>query len=335
MEGSEMGTGTVTYGPVLWTNIGTRILAAFNFGGSIWAKTIYEFDASTLKILGAPFKGHTQNVNGLAISSDSALLASASHDGIKLWAFESRQLLASFHDINAVTHLLLTAVTNANIVVFSPDTQQLAYTTYNRVHNLYICDIPPNIRASIGLATKGHLTETSATVEDLLGSDAPSRSRRPATPHFIYCAPNLPIPLPTRDPQQHVFLLHLRKFFRSSFPMEAVAPVLHEHHRDRLDIPATSRLHPIHSPSEAATQGRSYVGPRENHILAPIVDVPHAQGKQRNAAAGAPKQHDEDQPLQRRPTLETMAVAGFVSASSHSADILDYYSRSHCAIDWT
>src|SRR6266436_4396543 len=29
-------------------------------------------------------------------------------------------------------------------------------------------------------------------------------------------------------------------------------------------IPATSRLHPIHSPSEATTQGRSRVGPREN-----------------------------------------------------------------------
>ncbi|OAX33621.1 hypothetical protein K503DRAFT_509734 [Rhizopogon vinicolor AM-OR11-026] len=40
------------------------------------------------------------------------------------------------------------------------------------------------------------------------------------------------------------------------------------------------------------------------------------------------------QALQRRPMLETIAVAGFASASSHFVDILDYYSRSHCAIDW-
>ncbi|OAX39076.1 hypothetical protein K503DRAFT_112036, partial [Rhizopogon vinicolor AM-OR11-026] len=90
--------------------------------------------------------------------------------------------------------------------------------------------------------------------------------------------------------------------------------------RDPLDIPATSRLHPIHSPSEVTTQGHSRVGPRENrtpappaissapfttrlanwwpvhagHTAPPIVDVPLAQGTQRYATAGGPKQQDED-----------------------------------------
>ncbi|KIK32487.1 hypothetical protein CY34DRAFT_48551, partial [Suillus luteus UH-Slu-Lm8-n1] len=64
------------------------------------AKTIYEFDASTLETVGTPFTGHTEIVRGLALSFDSAFLASASHDDtIKLWAFESRQLLASFDTV--------------------------------------------------------------------------------------------------------------------------------------------------------------------------------------------------------------------------------------------
>ncbi|OAX33623.1 WD40 repeat-like protein [Rhizopogon vinicolor AM-OR11-026] len=253
------GGGTVTYAPVLWTNKGTRILAVFNFSDSddSSSSTFYEFDASTLETVGAPFKGHTDNINGLAHSSDGALIASTSFDNtIRLWAFESRQLLTSFH------------VSNPNIVVFSTDVQQLACTTYDHDdNNIYICNVPPNILASIGLATKGH-PKTGATLQDLLDPDAPSRPRRrhnSATPRFISCAPNQPIPLPTRDPQQHIFLRHLRKFLRSSSPTEVVPPVLNEHLRDPLDIPATSRLHPIHSPSEATTQGHSRVGPRENH----------------------------------------------------------------------
>ncbi|KAG2335402.1 WD40 repeat-like protein, partial [Suillus weaverae] len=48
-------------------------------------KTIREFDASTLETVGVPFEGHTSTVSGLALSSDCALLASASWDVIKLW----------------------------------------------------------------------------------------------------------------------------------------------------------------------------------------------------------------------------------------------------------
>ncbi|KIK35040.1 hypothetical protein CY34DRAFT_96850, partial [Suillus luteus UH-Slu-Lm8-n1] len=53
------------------------------------AKTIYEFDASTLETVGTPLEGHTKGIVGLALSSGGALLASSSHDNtIKLWAFE-------------------------------------------------------------------------------------------------------------------------------------------------------------------------------------------------------------------------------------------------------
>ncbi|OJA15167.1 hypothetical protein AZE42_10079 [Rhizopogon vesiculosus] len=85
----------ITFAPVFWTNKET-ILAAFNFD-DLAATTIYEFDASTLETVGTPFEGHTKVINGVALSFDGGLLASASGDHtIRLWAFESRQLLASF-----------------------------------------------------------------------------------------------------------------------------------------------------------------------------------------------------------------------------------------------
>ncbi|KAJ8579916.1 WD40 repeat-like protein, partial [Rhizopogon salebrosus TDB-379] len=77
--------------PVFWTTKDRTIVTAFAFNTE-YAKTIYEFDSSTLETVGTPFEGHTGPITGLALSFDSALLASASIDHtIKLWAFESRQ----------------------------------------------------------------------------------------------------------------------------------------------------------------------------------------------------------------------------------------------------
>jgi WD40 repeat protein len=118
--------------PVFWTTTDRTIVAAFSFTYDS-PVMIYEFDASTLETVGAPFKGHTDTIIGLALSSDCALLASASDDHtIKLWAFESRQLLASFH------------VMFSHHLIFSPDSRQLAYTTqYNT--KIYLCNTPPDI----------------------------------------------------------------------------------------------------------------------------------------------------------------------------------------------
>jgi WD40 repeat protein len=136
--------------PVFWTNNNKNILAAFSFirGDDEGAKTIYEFDASTLKTVGTPFEGHTKHVRGLALSFGGALLASASDDDtIKLWAFESRQLLASFD------------VRNPGVLILSPDSRKLAYTTSTTVppsnsdldyptftvYKICICDTPPDV----------------------------------------------------------------------------------------------------------------------------------------------------------------------------------------------
>ncbi|KAG2341993.1 kinase-like protein [Suillus weaverae] len=128
-----------THAPVFWTTEDKSIVAAFSFtdDAPIEAKTIYEFDSSTLKTIGAPFEGHTHVITCLALSPDCALLASTSNgDTIKLWAFESRQLLASFH------------VSFAYHIILSPDSHQLAYTAEGDI-KIYICDIPPDILASI------------------------------------------------------------------------------------------------------------------------------------------------------------------------------------------
>jgi len=130
-----------TFTPIFWTNKNKTIIAIFKFnftadwGQNDFSKTIYEFDAVTLETVGASFEGHTKNVNDLALSSDGALLASSSNDDtIKLWAFESRQVLASF-DVHHPYHLLL-----------SPDSRQLVYAINTKDdYKIYICDTPPDV----------------------------------------------------------------------------------------------------------------------------------------------------------------------------------------------
>ena len=146
--------------PLFWTTKDRTIVAAIT-----WfprpaddnnyhrqpANTINELDALTLESVGAPCED-TNHIDRLALSLDCALLASASHDGIKLWAFESRQLLASFHIHYDVYH-----------ITFSPNSRQLAYSEFGQPTEfrdfriptkygppkVYICDIPPNILARI------------------------------------------------------------------------------------------------------------------------------------------------------------------------------------------
>ncbi|KAG1786468.1 quinon protein alcohol dehydrogenase-like superfamily [Suillus plorans] len=141
--------------PVFWTTKGKSITAVFA-SESDDIDTIHEFDASTLKTVGDSFQGHTDHIWSLALSFDCLLLASASSDTIKLWSFESRQLLASFN-VQALHSLIL-----------SPDSHQLAYTTLNEAR-IYVCDIPANILASIGLAK-----ETSAHLAKLLDVCGPA-----------------------------------------------------------------------------------------------------------------------------------------------------------------
>jgi WD40 repeat protein len=135
--GKPTGRGIAT-SPIFWTNKNKTIIAAFEFHFTAdldvydFSNTIYEFDAVTLETVGASFQGHTKLIDGLALSSDGTLLASSSSsdDTIKLWAFESRQVLASFD------------VQNTDCLIFSPDSCQLVYTTYENGSKICICDTP-------------------------------------------------------------------------------------------------------------------------------------------------------------------------------------------------
>ncbi|KAJ8585889.1 WD40 repeat-like protein [Rhizopogon salebrosus TDB-379] len=225
--------GHGTYAPVFWTNKET-ILAAFAFDEvvdddrGVVAMTIYEFDSSTLETIGAPFEGHTDVIYGLALSFDGALVASTSDDNtIKLWAFESRQLLASFYVLNPYT------------LTLSPGSRQLAYTTGDE-NKIFICNTPPEVLASIGLAPENNVTTPgNSTLRDPLNFDAPRRRanvrRNPAASPVLSFPPRLQRPLPTRELQQRVFLRRLRKLLPTSPHPSAVSLTQDGQPRDLLN----------------------------------------------------------------------------------------------------
>ncbi|KIK43120.1 hypothetical protein CY34DRAFT_804122 [Suillus luteus UH-Slu-Lm8-n1] len=203
---------------------------------------IYEFDASTLETVGTPFKGHTKLVTGLALSFDDALLASASFDNtIKLWAFESRQLLASFH-VQDIFRLIL-----------SPNSHQLAYTTYTEDgYKICVCDTPPKI-----LTQARNIARTKSNLDHLLHFHA-------TRPPVGYRRPPIPIaprPPPTRDPQQPAFR-RLTKFLHFS----RANAVPHIQPRDPLDFPATlplpsNRIRGESVPSTSLPGGSTFFNP--------------------------------------------------------------------------
>ncbi|KAG1868074.1 quinon protein alcohol dehydrogenase-like superfamily [Suillus tomentosus] len=126
--------------PVFWTTRDT-IVTTLRFARTRNQRNgmIYEFNASTLKTIGAPIKGHTSRpIIGLALSLDCALLVSATSDNtIKLWHFQSRQLLASFK------------ILSVHSIILSPDSRQLVYTARGKSNTIHLCNIPPEILTRI------------------------------------------------------------------------------------------------------------------------------------------------------------------------------------------
>ncbi|KAG2145776.1 hypothetical protein DEU56DRAFT_910060 [Suillus clintonianus] len=228
----RFGYDPMTYAPVFWRNKNTTIIAAFSFTDGP-ARSIYEFDASTLETIGTPFEGHTMVLAGLALSSDGDLLISACYETIKIWAFDSRHLLASFD------------VLPPHSLTLSPDSRQLAYTSGSEI---YIYNTPAEILAQA--STGAH---KKSSLGDLLKSEATRRPgavrRNPGTSPGISFPPTPQRP-PATGPQQSVFARRLRKLLR--MPSHANA-VPNNQPRNPLDFPATSALPRNRSPAVQAT----------------------------------------------------------------------------------
>jgi hypothetical protein len=265
----------MTNAPMFWTAQDKTIITAFSFNSSNHVstsdlKTIYEFDASTLKKVGVPFKGHTELVTGLALSFDCALLASVANDfTIKLWAFESRQLLASF------------VVQHPCSIIFSPDSRQLVYTAWAKIH---ICDISFDVLSSILPVQQKPRTSASAAatprladlhnvhdpysypplhqISSLQSDETPSTVRRRSKPMILPDRSFSPQSLrqsPTIHRLRSTFFRYLRKLLPSSSRMEV--PLQNTDLSDSSDFPATLPLSP--NSSQATTNGLSQTDPRK------------------------------------------------------------------------
>ncbi|KAJ8591392.1 kinase-like protein [Rhizopogon salebrosus TDB-379] len=249
--GKRLESGRGTYARVFWTHEDKTILAAFSFTDDD-PTTIYEFSALTLETVGAPFEGHTEIINGLALSFDGALLASASEDNtIKFWAFESRQVIASFY------------IRNPYILVLSPDSHQLAYTTLTTDdHNIYVCDTPPDVLTTI--RAQPNIGRPKNPSFDRALNSYTSRHHgdvrpTPATFPFISSPQRLLRFPPAREPQQPAFFHRFRKLLRLS---SRTYLHLNDQPNDALDFATPLPSHPLSS--LAATQEGSRIDPHEN-----------------------------------------------------------------------
>ncbi|KAG2068973.1 WD40 repeat-like protein [Suillus decipiens] len=295
----------ITLVPVFWTKKNKSILTAFTFTADA-AWTIYEFGASTLETVGVSFEGHTRTIASLALSFDCTLLASTSYDDtIKLWDFESRQLLASFD------------VYNARTLTLSPNSRQLVYTTYKADNSkICICDIPSDVLTQARISAR-----QKSALNSLLNSDA---TRRPPAGHRrqpVSVIPRPERPLPTINPRQPVFV-RLRQVLHFS-PRTNTVPSAQP--GNPLDVPATLPL-PSSLPGQIATQfdqfeidsspppsngvtqflrqHLSFLIPR--HSLGPVVEVIPGRKFTRLAAAKLPeykKVNDTRHPSSQQATV--------------------------------
>ncbi|KAG1736060.1 hypothetical protein EDD22DRAFT_959829 [Suillus occidentalis] len=224
-------------------------------------------------------------------------------DTIKLWAFESRQLLASF-DAESPFVLLL-----------SPDSRQLACTCMDDT-KINIYDIPANILTSIESTGKS----------DLFNSNATRRTVR-RKPVIIPVRPPIPQPLPTSDP--HAF----PRFLRKLLPFPSRTNVGHTEPCNLLDFPATSplpRSHISQTPAPPTTQSSTInTSPKlasrlhqlwplhTNHASPTIIDVPLAPGKLR-----VPGDDDDlicDEDYVSPPSPNPTSCPGIVNARQHGS----------------
>ncbi|KAG2749927.1 WD40 repeat-like protein, partial [Suillus brevipes Sb2] len=82
-----------------WMPHGTRLFSA----GGDTDPTIREWDTSTWKQVGDPWKGHFKSIRAICLNSNGTLLASASDDrGVRVWRVSDRRTIVVFKHTSAV-----------------------------------------------------------------------------------------------------------------------------------------------------------------------------------------------------------------------------------------
>ncbi|KAG2749928.1 WD40 repeat-like protein [Suillus brevipes Sb2] len=82
-----------------WMPDGTQLFSA----GGDTDPTIREWDTSTWKQVGEPWKGHFKSIQAISLNSTGTLLASASDDnGVRLWRVSDRRTIVAFKHPSAV-----------------------------------------------------------------------------------------------------------------------------------------------------------------------------------------------------------------------------------------
>lgn len=89
-----------------WTPDGTRLFSAGNRSDP----SIREWDPSTWKQVGIPWKGHSGGIKAISLNASSTLLASASEDHrVRLWRLSDRRTIVSFKHSSNVSCVTFSA----------------------------------------------------------------------------------------------------------------------------------------------------------------------------------------------------------------------------------
>ncbi|KAJ8589061.1 WD40 repeat-like protein [Rhizopogon salebrosus TDB-379] len=263
---------------------------------------------------------------GFPVKPELVLLRNASFDNtIKLWAFESRHLIASFDVQDPLT------------VILSPDSRQLVYTS-SYSNNIYICNVPLDILTSIWPAqeaqtrSSGGRNSRSCDLPDVRFHTCPATPvHSPTTSPFISHLPKRhPLrPSPTTHLRQSVVLRYLRKLVPFSYHKDAI----HDVPSDPLDsqpLPTTGSFGTTPGTFRARLFRPSTWWPiHGRHAKPPIVDIPLTKGQLRHAAAGAPRNdenliRDEDyvSPLSPNSGSRQPLAAGQINTRQHRSSWL-------------